>query len=130
MSGGLVIPAYTDEMITPRLAEEMRRRGYDILSCHGAGRANQNISDEDQLTFATNAGRAIYTFNWRDFLDLHQRWRAAGRTHAGILVSVDLNSDRGEMARRLQQHLDTVAPAHQRNAIWILFPSGSYAYPF
>ena len=122
MSGRPGILTFTDEMITPRLAADMRRRGYDVLSCQGAGRANKNLSDEDQLRFAASLGRAIYTFNWDDFRKLHELWQATGRTHSGIIISVDLNADLGEMARRLQRHLDTVDPADQRNSVLILWP--------
>jgi hypothetical protein len=109
-------------MITPRLADSFRLRGYDITSCQAAGRANRRISDEDQLAFATAEGRAIYTFNATDFRRLHRLWQAVGRAHAGIIISEDLNDNLSEMTRRLQMHLDTVDPALQHNRIWVLRP--------
>jgi predicted nuclease of predicted toxin-antitoxin system len=121
-SVGLEISVFTDEMITPRLAAEMQRRGYDVESCRDAGRANLSISDEDQLAYATNAGRAICTFNYPDFAALDALWHARGRSHAGIIVSVDLDSEQTEMARRLQRHLDTVDAATQRDRVMILWP--------
>jgi hypothetical protein len=122
MNAGLGIKVFTDEMITPRLAADLQRRGYDVLSCRDAGRANRNISDDDQLTFATSEGRAIYTFNYSDFAALDALWHARGQSHAGIIVSVDLNSEQATMASRLQRHIDTVDPAMQRDRVMILWP--------
>ena len=119
---GLGIRVFTDEMITPRVATQLSRRGYDVVSCHRANRANLGISDREQLDYATNEGRAIYTFNGADFLELHQQWQASGRAHAGIIVSVDLNTDIPDMVRRLRHHLDTTDPPMQHNRIRILWP--------
>jgi len=83
---------------------------------------NLSISDEDQLAFATSQGRAIYTFNYSDFAALDAQWHAAGRSHAGIIVSVDLNSEQATMASRLQRHLDTVDPSDQRDRVLIVWP--------
>lgn len=41
------IKVLTDEMVTPRLADTFRLRGYDLTSCHAVGRANRGISDSD-----------------------------------------------------------------------------------
>jgi len=122
MNAGPGIKVFTDEMITPRLAAGLQRRGYDVLSCQAAGRANRNISDEDQLIFATSAGRAIYTFNYSDFAALDVLWHVHGRSHAGIIVSVDLNSNQAAMMSRLQRHMDTVDSSMQRDRVMILWP--------
>ena len=119
---GTPAKALTDEMIAPRLADFLKLRDYDVSSCHREGRADRGISDEDQLAFATAQDRAIYTFNVRDFRRLHHRWQAAGRDHAGIIVSEDLNHDLTEMMRRLRVHMDTVEARTQRNQIWVLRP--------
>jgi len=84
------IPLFTDEHIDARLAPALTRRGFDALSCQGAGRANQRISAEDQLAYATAQGRAIFTFNTRDFLALDGEWKQDGRKHAGIIVSAEI----------------------------------------
>ena len=63
----------------------LRGHGYDVLTTEEAG--NDTAPDESQLSFATGEGRAIVTFNIRDFAPLHGQWQAAGRSHAGIIVS-------------------------------------------
>jgi hypothetical protein len=122
VSVGAQIGVITDEMITPRLAADMHLWGYDVISVQSTGRANKGISDEDQLAFATAHGRAIYTFNAVDYARLHREWHASGRSHAGIIVSVDLNARLGEMVLRLRRHLDTVVPSLQRDSLMILWP--------
>ena len=44
------------------------------------------------LLFSTSQNRALVTFNIRDFAPLHEQWTAAGRHHAGIIVSQQLSS--------------------------------------
>jgi predicted nuclease of predicted toxin-antitoxin system len=118
---GLGIRLYTDEMIDVRLASALRSRGYDAESCQEAGRSNREIPDEDQLTYATQQGRAIFTFNFLDFLPLDTAWKAAGRPHAGIIVSPEIH-DVGELLRRMAWHLDQYTPAQQHDTLLWLGP--------
>lgn len=43
------------------VAIELRRRGIDVLSTSEAGRASQQIPDDNQLAFAATAGRVLVT---------------------------------------------------------------------
>ena len=113
---GLGIRIFTDEMVNPRVAWALSRLGYDVESCQRAGRANQQISDESQLAYATEQGRAVLTFNVGDFLRLDQRWKLQGRTHAGIITARQVLS-LAELTRRVQFHLDTVSPESQLNTL-------------
>ncbi|MCC7369718.1 MAG: DUF5615 family PIN-like protein [Chloroflexi bacterium] len=113
---GLGIRLFADEMVNPRVASVLARMGYDIESCQWAGRANQWISDESQLQYATDQGRAILTFNVGDFLRLDQRWKTLGRRHAGIVVAEQV-LPLPELIRRVQLHLDSVHPETQENAV-------------
>lgn len=72
---------YTDEDVTDRLAELLRERGYEAESALGAG--TLGLSDERQLSFATDRGWTILTCNWRDFVPLAQRWQDEGREKLG-----------------------------------------------
>ncbi len=111
---GLGVRLFLDEMINPRLANRLNRLGYDVESCQAAGRAGLKIPDDQQLVYATQQGRAIYSFNARDFKRLHRAWQANGRSHAGIVYSEEI-ADLTELIRRIQLHLDTTAPADQYN---------------
>jgi predicted nuclease of predicted toxin-antitoxin system len=87
---GLFLRLYFDRHIMTRFAVDLRGRGYDVLTTEKAEK--DTASDEEQLAFATADNRAILTFNIRDFAPLHEGWKAAGRSHAGIIVSRQLGS--------------------------------------
>ncbi len=109
-------------MIDVRLASELRRRGYEVESCQEAGRANQGISDEAQLVYATQQGRALFTFNFVDFLRLDAAWKAAAREHASILLSVEIR-DLGELLRRIAWHLEHYGLTDQYDTLlWLAAP--------
>lgn len=61
-------------------------RGFDVVSVHKIGRAGRSISDDDQLAFAVEQGRAIFSYNEEDFIKLHLTWLTAGKSHCGIIV--------------------------------------------
>ena len=93
----MAIKLYLDEDIDPLLAEVLRDRGLDCISTHESG--NRGRADLDQLVFATRQGRAILTFNVKDFVRLAQEFDASGKSHKGIIVS-DQPSFR-ELLRRI-----------------------------
>ena len=113
---GLGVRLYSDDNVNPALAPALGWEGYDVLSTHAAGRANQRISDEAQLLYAIQQGRALLTFNARDFIQMDSLWKAAGKRHYGIVVSPRID-DLGELLRRVKGHLDTVTPAQQENVL-------------
>jgi hypothetical protein len=77
----------------------LRARGVDVLT---SAEANQlGTSDADQLEFAKDQGRAIYTFNASDFARLHRECLEQGRSHAGIIVIPEQRYSIGEKIRRL-----------------------------
>ena len=60
-------PLFSDENFDRNVVQELRRLGHDVLTAHEAGRANQQISDVDVLAYATILGRAVLTFDRRDY---------------------------------------------------------------
>jgi hypothetical protein len=88
---------FTDEDVYAAVAQNLHQAGWDALSTPQAGRLGE--SDESQLTFAATEGRVLVTFNVAHFSQLHSTWLAAGKHHAGIIVS----SQRpiGDTVRRL-----------------------------
>jgi hypothetical protein len=79
---------------------ELQRLGHDVLSALAAGRAGRKIPDPDVLAFATSQGRAVLTFDRRDFIRLHHH----NPGHAGIIVCTK-DSDRPALAARIHQKL-------------------------
>lgn len=116
---GLGVRLYTDEMLSPRLAAQLRRQGYDVVSCYEAGRGGLGIPDDEQLAYANQEGRAIVTHNARDFVPLDGRWKDNKRAHAGIVVIAGTPS-LALLLRWVARHLDTVPPAVQDDTLlWL-----------
>ncbi len=110
----LFIRLYLDRHIKLRRAEDLRARGFDALTTQEA--AMNTASDEDQLQFAGSQNRAILTFNIRDFAPLHEQWTAAGRPHAGIVVSQQLGSRQyGLLLNGTLRMLETMTADELRN---------------
>jgi len=61
---------FADEDFPFPIVERLRQLGHDVITTYEAGRANQGISDADQLAYATSIGRAILTRNRRHFKSL------------------------------------------------------------
>jgi predicted nuclease of predicted toxin-antitoxin system len=101
----LFVRLYFDRHIMTRLAVDLRGRGFDVLTTEEAGK--DTASDEEQLVFAAAEGRAILTFNIRDFAPLHEQWQETGQRHAGIIVSQQLGSrEYGVLLQRMLRFLN------------------------
>ncbi len=85
----------------------LRARGVDLVTTYEAGRLGR--SDEAQLTFATEAGRTIYTFNARDFARLHREFLESGREHAGIAIIPEQRYAIGEKIRQLASFIQSTS---------------------
>jgi hypothetical protein len=79
-------PLYFDEQQHEQVAVRLEREGYDVLTTTKAGLASQRTSDEAQLVFASEQGRAIVTSDIADFIALHRQWWEHSRPHAGIII--------------------------------------------
>jgi hypothetical protein len=98
---------YLDEDIHLGIAVALRRRGFDVVATPEAER--RGTTDEEQLAFATAAGRCLVTFNRGDFVRLHERYVAEGREHAGIILA--RQAAIGPMVRALAGFLATATAA-------------------
>ena len=74
-----------DEMLGPRVAEQLRAKGVDAVALVEEP-SHRGLPDAEVLELATATDRVVVTRNVVDFLRLDQQWRAAGRAHAGILL--------------------------------------------
>lgn len=112
----LFIRLYLDEDVHKRVASALRLRHFDVVSAHEIGR--RAISDEDQLEYAAQEGRALFTYNAADYLRLHLDWLQRGKEHHGIVVSDQIAI--GETVRRLLNLLNRVTADEMRNEIrWL-----------
>lgn len=73
-----------DEMLSGAIAGQLRSRGHDVVAAV-EDRSMIALSDEEMLAAAAKTDRALVTANIKDFVPLDQRYRAAGRSHAGLV---------------------------------------------
>ena len=115
-SGRSSILLYTDEDITDRLAVLLQKRGYEAVSVRSAG--TEGLADEEQLAFATERGWTILTYNRKDFTLLARRWFAAGREHAGIILSRQFSNEvTGELLRQICKLIEAVSAGEMWNTV-------------
>ena len=79
------IKLFLDEDVHSGLAHALRKRGYDVIHAQELDRKGR--SDSDQLLFAVEQKRCLFTFNVKDFVILHNRHIKAQKGHWGIIVS-------------------------------------------
>lgn len=94
---------YADEHFPRKLSELLRVLGHDVLTVQEAGNANQQIPDEEVLSFATKDQRAVITMNRRDFVLLHRQQPS----HSGIIVCTH-DSDLVGQADRIHEAIEEV----------------------
>ncbi|MDH3600906.1 MAG: DUF5615 family PIN-like protein [Candidatus Tectomicrobia bacterium] len=92
---------YADEDFSYPVVQRLRQLGHDIVTAQEAGQANQAIADEAVLAFASEQGRAVLTFNRRDFIRLHN----AVSYHEGIVVC-SRDDDISAFADRIHHQLE------------------------
>ena len=107
----LFITLYTDADVHGELAKQVRGRGFKARSAYEEKQGN--LKDEPQLEYAAQRGWTILTHNSQDFVPLYRRWYAAGKHHAGIIVSERLSL--GELLRRILRLLNRVAADEMRD---------------
>lgn len=78
-------PLLLDEMSSGVIAEQLRAKGHDMLAVMDDP-ALTGLADEEILAHATMTGRALVTANIKDFMPVDARYRAAGQTHAGLIL--------------------------------------------
>ncbi|MDQ3681207.1 MAG: DUF5615 family PIN-like protein [Actinomycetota bacterium] len=79
---------------SPRAAERLRDRGYDVAAA-AEDRLLATLSDEELLRVAARDGRALVTENAKDFDRIVRSWTAAGEHHAGVVFTSPRRYHRG-----------------------------------
>ena len=74
-----------DEMFPGTIADQLCGKGYDAQAVV-TGPEFTGLPDEEILIGAAEAGRAVVTANIKDFVSLDARYRAANRSHAGLIL--------------------------------------------
>lgn len=95
------------------VVQGLRARGFDVLTTIEAQQCG--ATDPEQLVFAIQQRRAIYTFNAGDFAQLHSEWLSRGNDHTGIIVLPEQRYPIGEKIRRLAQFVSRVTAEEMVN---------------
>lgn len=100
------------------LAKALRARGVDVVTVLEVGM--QGRADQEQLAWALAQGRALYSFNRRDFYRLHTNYLAQEKSHAGIILARQQQYSIGEQTRRLLRLMTTKSAEEMRNQVEFL----------
>lgn len=92
---------FGDENFSARAMNKLKDLGHETLTAQEAGMANQKITDDVILQFASSEGRAVVTFDRRDYYRLHQE----KPNHAGIIACTS-NPDIEALATQIDQEID------------------------
>lgn len=78
-----------DEMISPRVARELRKRGLDAQAIKGDRPDLEAAADREIVRRMAAEGRIVVTNDIIDFQLLHNQLMAAGESHAGMVFTFD-----------------------------------------
>lgn len=92
---------FDEDTMSRALVVATRRQGFDVMTSREAGM--DGSSDEEQLTFATGAGRLLITTNRDDFARISAVWLRTGRSHAGLAILTRQDIDVGVVLRALER---------------------------
>jgi hypothetical protein len=107
---------HLNENLSTRLAIQLRRYDFDV-TCSQEARLVA-ADDDQQMEFAASNQRAIVTFNFDDFVALHEQYRAQGKEHWGIILST--KESIGTLAHRLLRLWNSVSATELKNEIrWL-----------
>ena len=107
------IRLYLDEdSIKNSLVVALRNVGVDVITASDANKLS--CTDEEQLIWATEDDRVIYSFNVGDFCRLHILYMVEGRNHGGIILSKQRYSV-GEQLRGILSLIDAISKEDMRN---------------
>jgi hypothetical protein len=110
------IGLYIDEdAMDEDFIQALRSRNVDVITPKDVGMLHR--SDEDQLAWAMENSRVIFTFNVRDFNQLHSIWNEKGWNHAGIIFAPQQQYGIGERMRRVLMIINARSSEEMQNQV-------------
>jgi hypothetical protein len=98
-----------------RVVSALRDAGFDVLTTFDAD--NQDHPDPDQLAFALDQGRILYSANVPDYARINRDWARAGRVHAGIVLRSFQSMPIGDQVRALTRLCTELSEHEMRGRI-------------
>jgi predicted nuclease of predicted toxin-antitoxin system len=96
-----------DEMISPRIARDLRDRGHDVQAVKRDRPELAGCSDRELVQRMARERRAVVTNDIADFQAIHDRLLTAGEEHGGMIFSFDATMPRSKAA--IPQWVQTLA---------------------
>jgi Domain of unknown function (DUF5615) len=97
---------YIDEdSMDTDFVQALLTRNVDVLTVADVGMLHK--SDEEQLDWATENSRVVFSFNTRDFYHLHTIVLERGSVHAGIILAPQQRYGIGELMRGVLHLINT-----------------------
>jgi hypothetical protein len=109
----LYIHLYFDEDVSLGIVENLRTRGFDVLSAREADALGR--TDDEQMLYAVSQRRAVVTHNRVDFEKQHVKFLESGMSHYGVII-VKRRRDQ-EVVARLLSLLDEVTAEEMKNQL-------------
>jgi predicted nuclease of predicted toxin-antitoxin system len=105
-----------DEMISPRIAREMREDGHDVQAIKKDRPELSGLPDREIVGLMASERRTIVTNDIDDFHPIHNRMLAAGEQHAGMIFTSDATLPRNKASVPLWvKRLGGLLKAHKDN---------------
>jgi len=95
----MAAPLYMDVHVPEAVAEQLRRRGVDVVTAAEDGARRR--SDDELLERARLLGRLLFTQDI-GFKALAEQWQAEGRPFAGLAFGHQLGATIGQLVRDLE----------------------------
>lgn len=103
---------WLDEMISAEVARQLRQMGHDVAAVQEPEqRWAWGRDDAEQLEAAVRQGRALVSYNLRDFVSLSRQWAEDRRTHWGIVL-IHFRTVSQHDVGKLVRHLAGLLAAH------------------
>ena len=112
-SPSLYIHLYFDEDVSVTIADNLRTRGFDVLSARDADALGK--SDDEQMLYAVSLRRAVVTHNRVDFEKQHLILLESGMSHYGVIIAKRRKDT--EVVSKLLSLLDDVTAEEMKNQI-------------
>jgi predicted nuclease of predicted toxin-antitoxin system len=113
------IRLYLDEnAMDDRLVRPLHDQGVDVTTVREANLLR--ASDEQQLLYATQHGRVIYSYNVKDFMALHNKFLEQELPHAGIILAHEQRLSIGEQLRAILRLIDAKSAGEMHGQVVFL----------
>jgi len=110
---------YIDEdSMDEDFVQALRSRNVDVLTVADVGMLYR--SDEEQIDWARQNGRVIFSFNTRDFYRLHTTLIEQGLSHPGIILAPQQRYGIGDLMRGVLKLINTKSPEEMQGQLEFL----------